>query len=78
MTAHLVPGETNKVRVPFLGLALQEDRMRHEELERLLKGRLVVDPAQAVRQMAEFRVRNDSEWSGYGMRPLEVRWEDPS
>lgn len=58
--------------------ALPEDRNRHEELERLLEGRLVVDPHQAVRRKAEFRVRTDPEWSGYGSRPLEVRWEAPS
>ena len=57
--------------------ALPEDRKRHDELEHLLEGRLVVDPAQAVRRMAEFQVRNDPEWSGYGWRPLEVRWEAP-
>jgi hypothetical protein len=58
--------------------ALPEDRSRHEELERLLEGRLVVDPARAVRKRAEFRVRGDPDWSGYGWPPLEVRWEDPS
>jgi hypothetical protein len=57
--------------------ALPEDRGRHRELERLLEGRLVVDPVRAVRQRAEFRVRHDPEWSGDGFRPLEVRWEDP-
>ena len=56
--------------------ALPKDRDRHEELERLLSGRLVVDPAQAVRKRAEFRVRNDPSWNGYGWKPLEVRWED--
>jgi hypothetical protein len=55
--------------------ALPEDRRRHEELQRLLEGRLVVDPAQAVRMKAEFRVRSDAEWSGYGCRSLEVQWE---
>jgi len=58
--------------------ALPEDRSRHEELERLLQGRLVVDPAQTVRKKAEFRVRSDPDWSGCGWNPLEVRWEDPS
>lgn len=57
--------------------ALPQDRSRHEELEALLKGRLVVDPARAVRKMAEFRGRNDPGWSGYGWAPLEVRWKDP-
>ena len=32
---------------------------RHEELQRSLDGRLEVDPAQAVRKTAEFRVRED-------------------
>lgn len=56
--------------------ALPEDRKRHEELERLLERRLQIDPAIAIRQKAEFRVRNDPEWSGVGWRPLEVRWQD--
>lgn len=58
--------------------ALPEDRERHEELQRLLEARLVVNPAQAVRLRAEFRVRSDPEWSGYGWPPLEVRWEELS
>lgn len=55
--------------------ALPEDRQRHEELERLLEGLLVVDPAHSIQMKAEFRVRNDPGWNGYGGRPLEVRWE---
>lgn len=57
--------------------ALPEDRSRYVELERLLEGRLAIDPARAIRKRAEFRVRNDPDWSGYGWRPLGVRWEDP-
>ena len=56
--------------------ALPNDRRRHDELTQLLEGRLVADPTQGVRLKAEFRVRNDPAWSGYGMRPLEVRWEE--
>jgi hypothetical protein len=58
--------------------ALAEERSRHEELKRLLDGRLVVDPVRAVRKEAEFRNRNDPGWSGYGWHPLEVCWRDPS
>jgi hypothetical protein len=58
--------------------ALPQDRGRHEELQRLLDGRLVVDPAHAVRMRAEFRVREDPESSGHGSHPLEVRWEELS
>jgi len=65
-------GETTQQTHP----ALPEERSRHEELERLLDGRLSVDPARAVRASAEFRARHDPEWSGYGWRPLEVRWSD--
>jgi len=54
---------------------LPEDRQRHEELMLLLEGRLVADPARAIRMKAEFRVRNDPDWNGYGWHPLEVRWE---
>lgn len=57
--------------------ALPEKRDRHEELKQRLEGRLDVDPARAVRMKAEFRARVDPEWSGFGWRPLEVRWEGP-
>ncbi len=57
--------------------ALPEDRPRHEELVRRLDGRLVIDPAGAIRKSAEFRAREHPNWSGLGMRPLEVRWFDP-
>ncbi|AGA28533.1 hypothetical protein [Singulisphaera acidiphila] len=57
--------------------ALPEDRGRHENLERLLDGRLTVDPARAVRSSAEFRARHTPGWSGCGWRPLEVRWSAP-
>ncbi len=55
---------------------LPEDQRRRDELECLLDGRLMIDPARALRKKAEFEVRNDPEWSGYGMRPLEVQWKD--
>ena len=58
--------------------ALPDDRARHDELERLLAGRLRTDPARAVRKAADFRPRNDPAWSGCGWRPLEVRWLDPA
>lgn len=56
--------------------ALPEDRIRHEELRQLLEGRLIVDPSKALRKKAEFRYRNDTSWSGFGWRPLEVKWDD--
>jgi hypothetical protein len=55
--------------------ALPEDRQRHEEIKRLLEGKLEIDPSQAIRARADFRDRNDPNWSGKGWRPLEVRWE---
>lgn len=58
--------------------ALPGDRPRHEELRRMLEGRLTVDPAGAIRKAAEFRARPDPAWSGHGFRPLEVRWVDPA
>jgi hypothetical protein len=58
--------------------ALPADRNRHEELAPLLESRLIVDPAKALRKKAEFRVRHDPEWNGYGLRPLEVQWRDLS
>ena len=58
--------------------ALPEDRMRHEELKSLLEGRLEVNPSQSLRKTADFQVRNDPNWSGYGWRPLEVCWREPS
>lgn len=56
--------------------ALPDDRTRHKELRQLLEGRLIVDPSRAMRKKAEFRFRNDSSWSGYGWRPLEVKWDE--
>ena len=54
--------------------ALPEDRGRHDEIERRLTGRLVVDAAKAVRAKAAFR------WRKAGCRPeqsenvCEARW----
>ncbi|HEU5117435.1 MAG TPA: hypothetical protein VFT74_12395 [Isosphaeraceae bacterium] len=67
-------GKTTREHHP----ALPEDQERHRELERLLEGRLVIDRTRMVRKRAEFRVREDPQWSGYGFRPLEVCWEDVS
>jgi hypothetical protein len=55
---------------------LPEEKLRHQEIHRLLEGRLAVDPARSVRKRAEFRMRHDPDWSGHGFRPLEVRWSD--
>lgn len=52
---------------------LPEDRKRHEELQRLLDGRLVIDPNRAVRKAAKFQDRNDPVWNDY---PLTVCWLD--
>ena len=56
--------------------ALPDEGSRHEELQRLLTTRLVMDPARAIRKKAEFEVGDDPNWSGYGWRPLKVRWFD--
>ena len=56
--------------------ALPHERDRRLELEAVLKGKLEIDPACAVRKKAVFRFREDPDWSGYGWRPLEVRWLD--
>jgi hypothetical protein len=48
--------------------ALPEDQRRHREIQRLLEGRLEIDPAKSVRKGAEFRQGTD--------HPLEVRWFD--
>jgi hypothetical protein len=37
--------------------ALPEDRRRHEEITSLLDGKLVADPARAIRAKADFRTR---------------------
>jgi hypothetical protein len=66
-------GETTRDTHP----ALPEDRERHDEIERALEGRLVSDPLRAIRKRGEFQVRDDPQWSGYGWRPLEVRWKAP-
>lgn len=54
--------------------SLPQERNRHMELEAALDGKLQVDPARSIRKKAEFRPREDPNWSGYGWRPLEVRW----
>ena len=47
--------------------ALPEERTRHEELQHLLEGRLVVDSARAIRKAGEFRTQGDT---------MEVQWSD--
>jgi hypothetical protein len=54
--------------------ALLVDRHRHEELKRLLTGKLAVADDCCVLAHAEFRVRNDPDHSGLGFKPLEVAW----
>ncbi len=54
--------------------ALLVDRARHEELKRLLTGKLAVADDCCVLAQAEFRVRNDPSHSGLGFHPLEVAW----
>jgi len=56
--------------------ALPEDRPRHEEFELLLESRLEMNSSQSLRKTADFQVRHDPNWSGYGWRPLEVCWRD--
>jgi hypothetical protein len=56
--------------------ALPADRPRHDELDRLLAARLMIDPGRSVRKFATFHVREDPAWSGYGWRPLAVEWSD--
>ena len=56
--------------------ALPEDRERHHELEQMLEPLLRIDPATAIRKKAEFQIRNDPDWNGLGIKPLEVRWQD--
>lgn len=58
--------------------ALPEDRIRHDELQVLLDIRLKVDRSQSLRKSADFQVRSDPNWNGYGIRPLEVCWNEPS
>lgn len=60
--------------------ALPEERARYEELEKLLKPKLVVEPATFVRARGDFRPVESEETNRPGWRPLEVRWSacDPS
>jgi hypothetical protein len=62
------------------GIALQEshpalpaDRPRHDELEKLLGGQLVTNPACAIEAYGEFRPAAESS-KHFGWRELEVRW----
>ncbi len=54
--------------------ALPADRRRHDELDAILKDRLVIDDSNCFTANGEFRVRDDPDWSGRGFRPLEVKW----
>jgi len=54
--------------------ALLVDRVRHEELNRLLTGKLAVADDWCVLAHAAFRLRNDPNHSGLGFHPLEVAW----
>jgi len=65
-------GETGKDTHP----ALPQDKARHEKLTLLLEQRLVLDETRALRKNAEFRVREDASWNGFGWPPLEVHWMD--
>lgn len=58
--------------------ALPIDRNRHDELEAILKDRLVIDASNCLAASGEFRVRDAPEWSGRGFRPLEVKWSPTS
>lgn len=58
--------------------ALPSDRTRHEQLQGLLRGRLMTDAGRAVRKCGEFRTCQSAESIGPGSRPLEVRWYDPA
>jgi hypothetical protein len=57
--------------------ALPGERERHEELERLLQGRLAVHPARAVRKRATFRRIPNPGPTWRVMPLLEVHWLDP-
>jgi hypothetical protein len=54
--------------------ALPAERARHEELKALLAGRLVIDPAKAIKATAKFQKREDPTWDGFGWAPIEVCW----
>ena len=54
--------------------ALLVDRVRHEELKRLLTGKLAVADDCCVFAHGEFRVRHDSDHSELGFKPIEVAW----
>ena len=54
--------------------ALPNERRRHDELETLLKEKLVIDDNNVLLATADFRPRTDPQWSGRGFRPLEVKW----
>ena len=68
--AAYLSGQTTQATHP----ALPADRVRHDEIERLLSHRLVIDPIRSIRKRAEFQDRNDPSRSDY---PLTVRWRDP-
>jgi hypothetical protein len=66
--AALFRGETSEETHP----ALPGDRLRHEEVERQLKGRLEIDLSRSVRMRAEFR---GTVFPFHGDFHLEVQWK---
>ena len=54
--------------------ALPEDRVRYDELAEVLDRELRIDDKNFVRTYGDFKPRDDSEWSGLGWRPLQVKW----
>jgi hypothetical protein len=58
--------------------ALPKDRHRHDELEAILKDRLVIDTSNCLTAHGEFRVRDAPERSCRGFRALEVKWSQTS
>lgn len=55
--------------------ALPEERSRSDELDEILDRELKTVAHGVVLARADFKSLDDPSWSGFGWRPLQVRWE---
>ena len=58
--------------------ALPEDKARHEELKAILSSVLRIDSTSCIIRKGQFEVVGGSDLPKGVMRPMRVRWTEPS
>lgn len=58
--------------------ALPHEARRHAELKQILEKSLVTDPKKALTRIGQFDVRGASSLPRGVLRPLQVKWTEPS